>query len=150
MDLHLDVADLSVKPQRKANYLDLMCSLWNLYRNGLIPTMSARWLSPIVKLCFPAEASWLCFSTNCMFFSHTVLLKATSVWNKNTISTVWLKRIVNTIWGWHCSPLPDYHKPCHVWFSTLPILYSRQMKYGHWPGIPRAILPTECTSCKNK
>lgn len=49
------------------------------------PTMSARWFSPRVKLCFPAEASWLCLSNNSRFFSHTVLLKFSSVWNGDIV-----------------------------------------------------------------
>lgn len=47
--------------------------------NGLVPTMSDRWLSPIVKLCFPAEASRLCRTTSCRFFSHTALWNRISV-----------------------------------------------------------------------
>lgn len=56
-------------------YLDLE-SLDILSSQQQHPTMSARWFSPSVKLCFPAEASWLCLNTNCMFFSHTALLKS--------------------------------------------------------------------------
>lgn len=37
-------------------------------------TMSERGFNPRVKLCFPAAASWLCFSTKFMFFVHTALL----------------------------------------------------------------------------
>lgn len=63
-------------------YLDLE-SLDILSSQQQHPTMSARWFSPSVKLCFPAEASWLCLNTKCTFFSHTALLKSISVWNTN-------------------------------------------------------------------
>lgn len=63
-------------------YLDLE-SLDILSSQQQHPTMSARWFSPSVKLCFPAEASWLCLNTKCRFFSHTALLKSISVWNTN-------------------------------------------------------------------
>lgn len=49
-------------------------------------TMSARWLSSRVKLCFPADASRLCWTTSRLFCSHTALLRASSIWNQHTAS----------------------------------------------------------------
>lgn len=62
---------------------------------AVVLTRSDRWLSPIVKLCFPAEASRLCWTTECRFLSHTALRKRFSVCKPEAD---WLVRS-----GWICS-----------------------------------------------
>lgn len=113
-------------------------------------TMSARWFSPSVKLCFPSEASWLCLSTSCMFFSHTALLRAISVWNKISDCMIWQPAQENVPYQRKNTIPPDYHNPCDVWFSTLPTPYLNQMKSSRGRARPKAAQHTKCAFCKGK
>lgn len=108
--------------------------------------MSARWFSPSVKLCFPSAASWLCLSTNCMFFSHTVLLKSSSGWK--TATNCVIPQLIRS--SYMCTVPPDSHKLCDVWFSTPPTLDLNQMMSDWWRAEPQVTEHTTCASCKDR
>lgn len=116
---------------------------------AVVPTRSDRWLSPIVKLCFPAEASWLCWITDRRFLSHTALRKKISVWEQMPGSW-WVGTVrVNAFPGMFTF-LPGYCNSCRVWFSTLATFCSLQKKCGRRSDSAKAPSHTKCTSWINK
>lgn len=111
---------------------------------AVVLTRSDRWLSPIVKLCFPAEASRLCWTTECRFLSHTALRKRSSVWKRVADVTVGPLRV--NIFPGLFRVLPGCHSSCRAWFSTLATFCSLQKTRCSRPDSAKAPSHSKCTS----